>query len=366
MERDKIIVKTSIIGILTNIVLVIFKIIVGLFVNSIAIILDGVNNLSDVLSSTVTIIGTKLAKKAPDKEHPYGHGRIEYFSAVVIAVIILLAGVMALKESIEKIINPLDANYSLLSMIIIVIAIFTKYFLGNYVKKKGYEVNSSSLVASGTDAHMDVILSLSTLVAAVINYMWNIGLEGYIGVIISIVILRSSFSILKESVNSILGVRVDSSISKKVKTRLMEFDEVLGVSDLNIHNYGPINLVGSVHIQVRSDMTAEEIHIMTRQMTYVIYKEFGINMIIGIYASNTDGEFDNMKNDLINISKNYEHALQIHGFYVDKKTSNVYFDLIISFDADNKKEIKHSIIEKMKELYPEYNYNVMIDMDITD
>ena len=163
MERDKIIVRTSIIGILTNIVLVIFKITVGLFVSSIAIILDGVNNLSDVLSSVVTIIGTKLARKAPDKEHPYGHGRIEYFASVIIAVIILLAGVMALKASIEKIINPLDADYGLLSMIIIVVAIFTKYILGSYVKKKGYEVNSSSLVASGTDAHMDVILSLSKI-----------------------------------------------------------------------------------------------------------------------------------------------------------------------------------------------------------
>jgi hypothetical protein len=113
-------------------------------------------------------------------------------------------------------------------------------------------------------------------------------------------------------------------------------------------------------------MTADEIHIKTREMTYYIYKEFGINMIIGIYAFNENNEFDNMKNALINISKQYEHALQIHGFYVDKKTSTVYFDLIISFDADNKKEIKHSIIDKIKELYPEYNYNVMIDMDITD
>lgn len=366
MDRNKVIIKTSIIGIITNIVLVIFKLSIGLIVNSIAIILDGVNNLSDVLSSTVTIIGAKLAKKAPDKEHPYGHGRIEYFSSVVIAVIILLAGVMALNESIEKIINPLKADYSLLSMMIIVVAIFTKYFLGSYVKKMGYKVNSGSLIASGIDAHMDVILSLSTLIAAIINYGWHIGLEGYIGIIISLFILKNSFSILKDSVNSILGVRVDSSLAKQVKNRIMEFDYVLGVSDLNIHNYGPSNLVASVHIQVRSDMTADEIHIKTRQITYYIYKEFGINMIVGIYAANKDGEYDNIKNDLINISKQYKHALQIHGFYVDKKTSTIYFDLIISFEAENKKEIKHSIIDKIKELYPEYTYNVMIDMDITD
>ncbi len=366
MDRNKVIIKTSIIGIITNIVLVIFKLSIGLIVNSIAIILDGVNNLSDVLSSAVTIIGTKLAKKAPDKEHPYGHGRIEYFSSVVIAVIILLAGVMALNESIEKIINPLKADYSLLSMMIIVVAIFTKHFLGSYVKKMGYKVNSGSLIASGIDAHMDVILSLSTLIAAIINYVWHIGLEGYIGIIISLFILKNSFSILKDSVNSILGVRVDSSLAKQVKKRLMEFDYVLGVSDLNIHNYGPSNLVASVHIQVRSDMTADEIHIKTRQITYYIYKEFGINMIVGIYAANKDGEYDNIKNDLINISKQYKHALQIHGFYVDKKTSTIYFDLIISFEAENKKEIKHSIIDKIKELYPEYTYNVMIDMDITD
>ena len=163
MERNKKIVQTSILGIAVNILLVIFKAAIGFIANSIAIILDAVNNLSDALSSIITIIGTKLSEKAPDKKHPYGHGRIEYFTSIIIAILVLAAGVTALKESVEKIINPEVANYSIASLIIVGVAVAVKFFFGRYVKKVGEKLNSQSLVASGTDALMDSILSLSTL-----------------------------------------------------------------------------------------------------------------------------------------------------------------------------------------------------------
>ena len=366
MERNKIIFKTSIIGIIVNIFLVIFKICVGIFSKSISIILDGVNNLTDVLSSVVTIVGTKLAGKAPDKEHPYGHGRIEYFSSVIVSVIILLAGIMAFKESIDKIINPLDTDYSLISLLIISVAVVTKIILGTYVKNKGIKVNSQSLVASGKDALMDSVLSFSTLLGALIKYIWNIGLEGYIGILISFVIVKTAIEVMKQSVNSILGVRVDSELAHKLKKRLVEFDEVEGAYDLNIHNYGPFNLVASVHVQVRNDMTAEEIHILTRKISYKIYKEFGISLTIGIYASNDKGEYGQIKNDLLKITNDYNEILQFHGFFVDKKNSNIYFDLIIGFECENPKQIRDEVIERIKKLYPEYNYYVIIDLDITD
>lgn len=366
MNRNKIIIKTSFLGILVNIILVIFKATIGALVNSIAIILDAVNNFTDILSSVITIIGTKLSNKAPDKKHPYGHGRIEYFTALIISMIVLFAGITAGKESFLKIINPVKSEYSTVSMIIIAVAVVVKFIFGKYVKNIGRKVNSQSLVASGQDAFMDSILSFSTLVTAIINYVWHIGLEGYVGVLIALIIIKSAYEILKETVNTMLGERADSELSKELKKRIMFFSEVQGAYDLNLHNYGPSSIVASIHIQVKNDMTAEEIHILTREIEYVIYAEFGIALTIGIYAANDKGEFGEIKTSLGEVIKKYKTILQIHGFYVDKKKSNVYFDLVFDFDEKNKDKIKNEIIKEMQEKYPEYNFNVIIDLDITD
>lgn len=366
MDRNKKIVRTSILGIVTNIVLVAFKATIGLIANSIAIILDALNNLTDVLSSIITIVGTKLANKAPDKKHPYGHGRIEYFTSVIIAVIVLIAGITAIKESFLKIINPADTDYSIISLIIIAVAVLVKFFLGKHVKKVGKDVNSQSLVASGQDAFMDSVLSFTTLVAGILSYIWHFSIEGYLGVIISLFIIKSAIEMLKEAANSMLGERADSELSIKIKEMVLKFKEVQGVYDLNLHNYGPSRTVGSLHIQVRNDMNAGEIHILTREIAYHIYDEFGISCTIGIYAANDKGEFGKIKDELEKVVREYKEILQIHGFYVDKEKSNVFFDLIIDFDAKDKDRIETEIVSKMKAVFPEYNYNIILDPDITD
>ena len=365
MDRKKIIIRTSIIGIMMNVVLVIFKTIIGFAVNSIAIVLDALNNLTDVLSSVITIIGTKLAGKQPDKEHPYGHGRIEYFTSTIISVIILLAGVYAIKESFIKIIKPWDTNYSIVSMLIILVAVIVKYIYSLFANETGKKVNSQSLVASGQDAFMDAVLSFSTLIAAVLNYFLNWKLEGYLGVFIGIVIINSAIEILKDSVNPMLGVRADGELSKKIKEKINSFPDVQGTYDLNLHNYGPTNIIASAHIQVRNDMNAEEIHILTRNIQYDVYNEFGITLTIGIYAANDIGEYGKIKKEIESIIEKYTEILEIHGFYIDKN-NNVYFDLIIDFKVNNRDEIKNEIIQKLKEKYPKFNYNIIIDSDITD
>ena len=366
MDRNKKIVQTSLLGIAVNIVLVIFKAIVGVIANSIAIILDAVNNLSDALSSIITIIGTKLSEKAPDKKHPYGHGRIEYFTSIIIAILVLVAGVTALKESAQKIITLEEANYSIASLVIVTVAIAVKFFFGRYVKRIGEKLNSQSLVASGTDALMDSILSLSTLIAAIISLIWHISLEGYLGVIIAIVIIKSSIDILRETITIMIGVRADSELTNKLKQRIIKFDEVQGVYDLDLHSYGPSKMVGSVHIQVRDDMTAKEIHKLARNITIAIMQEFGIILTIGIYAANDKGEYGEIKEELGKIINSYDDIIQMHGFYVDDDTQNIFFDLIIDFKADSPEKIKQSVIDKIKKKYPKYNYSVILDVDVTD
>ncbi|MEE0865384.1 MAG: cation diffusion facilitator family transporter [Clostridia bacterium] len=366
MDREKKIIKTSIQGILVNVILVVFKAIVGIFANSIAIVLDAVNNLTDAISSIITIIGTKLANKAPDKEHPFGHGRIEYLTSTIVSAIVLLAGITAVKESIEKIINPEESNYSIISLVIIAVAVIVKFIFGRYVKNIGKKVNSQSLVAAGQDAFMDSVLSFTTLVAAIINYIWHLSLEGYLGVIIGIVIIKSAIEMLKETVNDMIGQRADIEIARNIKEEVCAYEEVQGAYDLTLHNYGPSKTIATVHIQVRDDMTANEIHSLTREISTKIYEKYGILTTIGIYAANDKGEFAEIKKELLNTIQNYKEIKQVHGFYVDKENNNIYFDLIIDFECKNPENVKEKIIKELKEKFPEYEYNVILDADFSD
>lgn len=363
MDRQSKIIKTSIIGIVVNLILVAFKATIGILVNSIAITLDAVNNMTDALSSIITIIGAKLAGKAPDKNHPYGYGRIEYFSSIIIAVIVLWAGVTALQESWPKIFAPDVTSYTTTSLIIIAVAVVVKILLGRYVKSTGEKINSQALIASGSDALFDAILSLSTLIAAIISIFYHISLEGILGVIISIVIIKASIDMIKETVDSMLGERIDKELSLKIKKSLEEIDGVYGAYDLNLHSYGPENMQGSVHVEIDDDLTASEIHTLTREITLKIYKEYSIPLTVGIYARND--EYDYIRQDLEEIVSQYDEVLQIHGFYVYEAQKIVSFDIIVDFDADREK-IKGKITSKIKEKYPEFDYLIIDDYDISD
>lgn len=363
MSRQDKIVKTSIIGIVVNLILVAFKATIGILVNSIAITLDAVNNLTDALSSIITIIGTKLAGKAPDKDHPYGYGRIEYFSSVIIAAIVLWAGITALMESWPKIFHPDVTSYTTVSLIIIAVAVAVKFILGRYVKGVGESINSQALVASGSDAFFDAILSLSTLVAAIISIFFHISLEGILGVIISFVIIKASIDMLRETLDSMIGARIDSELSRKIKDSILEVPGVYGAYDLTLHNYGPEDMQGSVHIEVDDSLTALEIHSLTRSITYKIFKEFSIILTVGIYARND--KYKDIRNDLEMIASEYEEVLEIHGFLVYEDRNLASFDIIVDFDADREK-VKKEIISKIKAKHPEFDYIIIDDYDVSD
>ena len=366
MEREKKIIRTSALGILVNIVLVAFKAVIGIITNSIAIVLDAVNNLTDVISSVVTIIGTKIANKAPDEHHPYGHGRVEYFTSIIVSAIVLIAGVTAFKESVEKIISKQVATYSITSVVIVTVAVLTKFFLGRYVKATGKKLNSQSLIASGEDALMDSILSFSTLVAALVNMFAGYSIEGYIGILISIVIFKSAVEMLKDTLNIMIGERADKELTDSIKKAIMSYDKVQGVYDLSLHTYGPLKTIGTAHIQIPDDMTAKEIHILARKITVDLFNRFGIVMTIGIYAANDSDEYKEIKTEIANIMKEYEHLKQIHGFFVDEETKSVYFDVIFEFACKNREEVRDEIIAKLKKKFGQYNFYIIIDDDITD
>lgn len=366
-EREKTIVRTSIIGIVTNVLLVAFKIFVGLLSNSIAVILDAVNNLSDALSSLVTIIGAKLGSKAPDRKHPLGYGRIEYLSTLIVAALVLYAGLTSLVESIKKIIHPEEANYTAVSLIIISVAVVVKLILGLYVKKQGKKANSSALVASGSDALFDAIISFSVLVSAVIFLVFGLSLEAYVGVLISIMILKAGVEMLLETLNDLIGKRDDKETIKNLKSIICEEEKVMGAYDLVLYNYGPNRNYGSVHIELPDNMCINEVDQIARRIEANVYQKTGVTLTgIGIYSHNTSNdEAAKMRDTIREKILAHDWALQMHGFYADTLKKTARFDVVVSFDIARRKALD-MLYDDVEKIYPDYVFTIVPDADLSD
>ena len=365
--REKTIVRTSIVGIVTNVLLVGFKAFVGLMSNSIAIILDAVNNLSDALSSVVTIIGAKLGAKQPDKKHPLGYGRIEYLSSMIVAALVLYAGITSLVESIKKIIHPEAADYSTVTLVIISVAIVVKLILGMYVKKQGKKVNSGALVASGSDALFDAILSASVLASAIVYLVWGISLEAYVGVIIAGFIIKAGVEMMIETLNDIIGKREDAETTKELKRVVCEEESVLGAYDVTLFNYGPNKNYGSVHVELPDTLTVDEVDRITRRIQTNVFHKTGVILTgIGVYSRNTSNDAAaQMRNRIQETVLSHDWALQMHGFYADTEQKTIRFDVVVSFDAD-RKEALETLCSEVTALYPEYEVLIVPDVDVAD
>ncbi|MBQ6262322.1 MAG: cation transporter [Clostridia bacterium] len=363
-KREKAIVRTSIVGIATNLLLVGFKAFVGLLSNSIAVILDAVNNLSDALSSVVTIIGAKLGAKQPNKKHPLGYGRIEYLSSMIVAAIVLYAGITSAVESVKKIIWPEAADYSAVSLIIISVAIVVKLVLGQYVKRQGKKHNSGALVASGSDALFDAVLSASVLASAVVYLIWHVSLEAYVGVAISVFIIKAGIEMMIETVNDILGRRSDKEEVDRIKELICEEPGVRGAYDLITFNYGPNKNYASVHLELPDTMTVEEADKITRRVQTKVYQETGVILTgIGVYSHNTsDDEAAKIRNTVEETVMAHDWALQLHGFYADTESKTMRFDVVLSFDIDRAEAIG-ILTREVGELFPEYSLTVIPDID---
>jgi cation diffusion facilitator family transporter len=366
MDRKQIIVRTSLIGIAANLLLAGFKAAVGLLSHSIAIVLDAVNNLSDALSSVITIIGARLAGKKPDRQHPYGHGRTEYITATLIAVIILYAGVTSLVESVKKILHPETPDYGPAALIVVGAAVAVKLILGQFVMKTGKKVNSDALAASGQDARNDAVISAATLAAAVIYLLWHLSLEAWLAALISLYILKSGFDMLRQTLSRILGERVEAEKSLAVKQSVMAVPGVIGAYDLILHSYGPELLMGSIHIEVADTMTAAELDQLERDITDRTAAETGVILTgISIYSVNTaDDAVARTREDIRRRVMSREHVLQMHGFHMHD--DEIRFDVVIGFEAGDRRAVFEDICKEIKEAYPSYRVYITMDSDVSD
>ena len=363
--RERVIVRTGLIGIAANLLLSAFKAAVGLLSNSIAIVLDAVNNLTDALGSLITVIGSKLSGKKPDRTHPLGHGRFEYISALIVAALVLYAGITAGVEAVKKIITPEEVNYSAFTLIVVGTAVAVKLVLGLYVKKTGVRVNSSALAAAGKDALFDAVISVSVLLSAVIYLTTSYDLEAYLGVVISAVIIKAGVEMTADTVRDILGRRTDPEVAEAVKATLCENGNVFGAYDLILHDYGPELLIGSVHVEIPDTLNAEEIDLLERELSAEVYIKHGVLLTaIGIYSHNTqDDEIKELRSEITRRVSAHDGVLQLHGFYANKETKTVNLDVILDFELPDRSASFAAIRQELESAYPDWKFKLTMDID---
>ena len=366
-NRSQLIVRTGMIGISANVLLSAFKAAVGVLSHSVAILLDAVNNLSDALSSVITIVGAKLSEKPADKEHPLGYGRVEYLSAMLIAGLVLFAGASSLVESIKKIISPNQVNYSIPMLLVVAVAIVGKLALGAYTKKQGEKTQSAALRDSGADALFDAVVTTATLVSAVLTLIWQVNLDGWLGALIALVIIKAGIGMLSDTLNDLLGKRVSPQLAEEIKASVCAIPGVLGAYDLFLDSYGPQKQAGSVHIALSNALSADEVSRLARRVSETIYKTYGIVLTCGIYAVETkDKAVMALRDDISSAVMQHKGVLQVHGLYIDSKQQLISFDIVRDFSVKDVTQLIDSITADLTRLHPEYHYHIQPDLDLSD
>lgn len=367
-SREKQIIRVSIIGIIANVFLAGFKFAVGFFARSVAIMADALNNASDVLSSVVTIIGTKLAGRPADKAHPFGHGRVEYITAAVISGIILYAGITALVESVSRIINPVEPEHNAVSLGVVAAGVIVKIVLGRYVKSQGEKLSSDSLKNSGADALMDSAVSSTTLIGALAFMFAGVNLEAWLGVFISFMIIKAAVDMFMETTSKILGEREDSELTRAIKETICETEGVYGAYDLILTNYGPDKLIGSVHIEIPDTWTAGKIDETSRKIMHRVAMKNHIALAaIGVYSHNTtDKRASEIRENVTRVAMSQKYVLQVHGFYFSADEKTIRFDVVADFSAPDVEAVHKEVTNAVKKLYPEYKLMVQVDSDFSD
>ena len=367
MDRSKEIIRTSWIGIAANVLLAGFKAAVGILASSVAIVMDAVNNLSDALSSVITIVGTKLSQRPADRKHPFGFGRVEYFSAIIIAVIVLSAGITSLIESVNKIFNPSEPTYTTLTLVVIVVAIAVKLILGQYVKRKGEQLKSDALIASGSDALFDAIITLATLVSAGVMLLWGFSLDGILGALISIFIIKAGIEMLASPINELLGTSISAELTNQIKREVSEFEGVHGVYDLILHNYGPDIQIGSLHINVYDTMSAHEIHGLTRKITMQMIERHNIVMTVGVYAIATgENRRAELQTKVMQMLAAHPEIVQVHGFYYSEKDNMLSVDVVPDISVHDEAAFVGQLTAELQPLVPDKQVVIVVDHNYSE
>lgn len=368
-EREKVGTKASIVGIVTNAALFVLKFILGSMMRSVAVIADGFNNLSDAASSIVSLIGFKVAGKKPDAKHPFGYGRIEYIAALVVSFLILTTGLSVIKDSFANIIKPESLSVTLAGFIGLGISIVAKIVLGLYTKGLGKKIDSISLIASGTDALNDVIVTFATVISMVVFAIFKVNIDGYIGCVVAFFIIKAGVEVVMDALGPLLGQPADKEVVDKIEEIILSGEGIVGVHDLVVHNYGPGRIFASAHAEIPSDCDLLRMHDIIDQVENKIFKE--LNIEITIHFDPIDINNDNlarMREKVAKIVNDIDSTLKFHDFrMVSGHThTNLIFDIVYPYNCKLKEEeVLQKIDEKIDELsdFDNMKYFTVIKVD---
>ena len=369
--RGKYIFLGGIVGILSNFLLFVIKLSVGLITSSIAIMADAFNNLSDAGSSIITIVGFKLSDKPADAEHPFGHGRIEYISALIVSFMVMLVGFQFVKSSLERIFNPVDIKFETIPFILLLISIFIKLWLSSFNKFVGNKIDSSALKAASADALGDVFTSSCVAISFLASKFTSFPIDGYLGTLVALFILYSGFSLTKETLNPLLGEAPDPELVQKIQNMVLSYDNITGVHDLIIHNYGPCGCMASIHAEVPCDISIMEIHEIIDRAEREISEKLKIYLVIHMDPiAMEDEELKKDFNMVCDIIEKDERIKSIHDFRVvgEGEVKNLLFDVVIDSEKMFKTMTKHETLindinKAVKEIHPKYNCIITVDND---
>ncbi len=363
--RENYSVLGGVLGIICNFILFAVKIVVGSTMGSIAVISDAFNNLSDTGSSLVSVIGAKLSNKKPDREHPFGHGRFEYISALIVSFFIILVGFELLKTAAEKIFNPDNVDISLPLLVLLTLSVLIKVWMYSYNKYIGEKISSSILIATSKDSINDVISTLAVIITTaltkLINVMW---LDGVVGVIVSLIIIKSGIDIARDTIGMLLGMPPQKETVDEIKKIIMSGEHIAGVHDLIVHDYGPGRVMASVHAEVPDNSDIVKIHEIIDGLEKEIEEKMGIHTVIHMDPIAVDCERRNeLKKVVVDAVKSIDETLNIHDFRMTdgENTINLIFDVEVPVDFYEREKLEGKIKEKLKNVNQKYNAVITLD-----
>lgn len=361
---------SSVVGILCNILLFVLKYIMGTLSGSISIISDAFNNLSDCASCLVTLFGYKLAAKPADKDHPFGHGRIEYLTSMLIAVFIALMGFELLRDSIDKIIHPQPVTFRWIVLLSLLCSIGLKLWMSFFNTTLGKTIHSSVMLATAKDSRSDVIATSATVIALIASYFTDLPIDGAAGILVSLFILKAGYEIIRDTLDDLLGRPADAETVHKIETLVKSHEKIMDIHDLMIHNYGPGHILGSCHVEVRSDEDFCVIHDIVDHIEKRIWEEMHIHMTIHMDPIETDNEQINLcKQEVLEIIHSLDPHLSFHDFrMVSGEThTNVIFDLLVPFDCAYKNaQLKEMIDTELHKIHPHYDTVITFDYQMVE
>lgn len=363
-SREGIIAGTSGLGIIINLLVAAIKVVLGLLASSIAIVSEGVNNASDALTSVLTLVGTKLAGKKPDEKHPFGYGRIEYLTSLIIAIAIIVTGVEMLTSAIDLIFHPTEMDISYVALIAVAVSAVVKFFLGVYTIKMGKKADSGALVAVGLDCRNDSYVSIITIASAIVFIVFHFSIDAYVGVFTSLLILKAGLEVLKDTVSELIGRPGEAELAAKLYKEIRSTEGVYNAVDMMLHNYGPEAYSGSVNIEIDHSKTVGEVYQFIHELQLRIMHEYNVTMVFGIYA--VDNDHEEAKQARITVSnfvKSHENVKSFHAVYFDHNTDKLYCDLIVDYKLKDWDELRKEFTAYMAEHYPDKELELVIETE---